>query len=110
MERQYHNLLVSEDSAGQKEQVFCWDGNVAAKGLNFQEYEEGMSGGYAVLLVISPGRDYHWYRQEADGTWSHKPGSYAVETGVIDPIADARKKKYTSIVGYYYITEVCDID
>lgn len=30
MERQYHNLLVSEDSAGQKEQSFYWDGNVAA--------------------------------------------------------------------------------
>lgn len=28
--RQYHNLLVSEDKAEQKEQTFYWDGNVAA--------------------------------------------------------------------------------
>lgn len=28
--RQYHNLLVSEDKAGQIEQTFYWDGNVAA--------------------------------------------------------------------------------
>ncbi|MDE5950999.1 MAG: hypothetical protein K2H12_05415, partial [Acetatifactor sp.] len=28
--RQYHNLLISEDSAGHKEQAFYWDGNVAA--------------------------------------------------------------------------------
>lgn len=28
--RQYHNLLVSEDKAEQKEQIFYWDGNVAA--------------------------------------------------------------------------------
>jgi hypothetical protein len=26
-------------------------------------------------LVISPGHDYHWYRRDEDGTWSHKPGS-----------------------------------
>ena len=40
--------------------------------------------GYAVLLVIWPNRDYHWYRQDADGTWSHKPGSTKVITGVVD--------------------------
>lgn len=29
-----------------------------------------------VYLVIWPGRDYHWYRQDVpDGMWSHKPGS-----------------------------------
>ena len=28
--RQYHNLLMSEDKAEQKEQTFYWDGNVAA--------------------------------------------------------------------------------
>ncbi len=24
-------------------------------------------------------RDYHWYRQNGDGTWSHKPGSWLPE-------------------------------
>src|SRR3989338_8258957 len=28
-----------------------------------------------VGLVIDPYNDYHFYRQEKDGTWSHKPGS-----------------------------------
>ena len=60
------------------------------------------------MLVIWPNRDYHWYRQDADGTWSHKPGSTKVITGVVDPVADARERGYTSIVGYYYITEACD--
>jgi hypothetical protein len=27
-----------------------------------------------VALVIWPGVDYHWYRQDHDGCWSHKPG------------------------------------
>lgn len=31
--------------------------------------------GYAkVMSFISPGRDFHWYRQEADGMWAHKRG------------------------------------
>ena len=78
-------------------------------GLDFKEYEEGMEGGYAVLLVIEPGSDYHWYRQDIDGTWSHKLGDSKVITGVEDPVIDALSKNYTTIVGYYYITEVCDV-
>ena len=35
-------------------------------------------GYYKVALVIAPNRDYHWYRQNYDGTWSHKPGGTAV--------------------------------
>jgi hypothetical protein len=31
--------------------------------------------GWYVALVIWPGRDYHWYRQDNGGCWSHKPGS-----------------------------------
>jgi hypothetical protein len=32
---------------------------------------------HKVFLVIAPdpaNPDYHWYRQDADKTWSHKPG------------------------------------
>jgi len=28
-----------------------------------------------VALVVDPGTDYHWYRLDTSGTWSHKPGS-----------------------------------
>jgi hypothetical protein len=31
--------------------------------------------GWYVALVIWPGQDYHWYRQDNVGCWSHKPGS-----------------------------------
>lgn len=27
-----------------------------------------------VDLVVAPGIDYHWYRQDENGRWSHKPG------------------------------------
>jgi len=29
-------------------------------------------GAYKVALFINPGNDYHWYRQNPDGIWSHK--------------------------------------
>lgn len=28
--------------------------------------------------MVAPYQDYHWARQNADGTWSHKPGGTAV--------------------------------
>jgi hypothetical protein len=34
--------------------------------------------GWYVALVIWPGQDYHWYRQDKNGCWSHKPGSTPV--------------------------------
>lgn len=33
--------------------------------------------GWYVALVIWPGADYHWYRQDNVGCWSHKPGQTA---------------------------------
>ena len=33
--------------------------------------------GWYVALVIWPNVDYHWYRQDNVGCWSHKPGSTA---------------------------------
>ena len=33
--------------------------------------------GWYVALVIWPNFDYHWYRQDANGCWSHKPGGTA---------------------------------
>jgi hypothetical protein len=29
---------------------------------------------HQVALVVSPGWDYHWYRKDRDGRWSHKMG------------------------------------
>jgi RHS repeat-associated protein len=31
-------------------------------------------GYHKVQLVLAPGVDYHWYRQDQGGNWSHKPG------------------------------------
>ncbi len=34
----------------------------------------GKRGYYSVYLVSADGVDYHWYRQDKGGKWSHKPG------------------------------------
>lgn len=34
--------------------------------------------GHLVALVVAPGWDYHWYRKDRTGWWSHKPGGTAV--------------------------------
>ena len=34
----------------------------------------GKRGYYSVYLVSADGIDYHWYRQDKGGMWSHKPG------------------------------------
>ena len=34
--------------------------------------------GHLVALVVGPGWDYHWYRKDENGCWSHKPGGTPV--------------------------------
>ena len=44
-------------------------------------------GFYKIFLALDPMNDYHWYKQDSNSFWSHKPGS----TSVTD--VDASKKK-----------------
>ncbi|ECI7593179.1 hypothetical protein S958_003652 [Salmonella enterica subsp. enterica] len=32
-------------------------------------------GYHKIYLVIAPSVDYHWYREDSKGSWSHKPGN-----------------------------------
>ena len=68
---------------------------------------------YKVALVIAPGQDYHWYRQNPDGTWSHKRGHLNVSKedasgNIIDCPATCDRYysvflNYSNFVGYYII-------
>ena len=74
---------------------------------------------YKVALVVSPGNalgagnDYHWYRQNPDGTWSHKPGLLAVsnkDSGgeiIVDPRTANRNPpgpvNYTEFCGCFCV-------
>ena len=35
----------------------------------------GVEFGHVVALVIAPGKDFHWYRRDRNGMWSHKVGT-----------------------------------
>ncbi|WP_052675804.1 hypothetical protein [Paenibacillus sp. IHBB 10380] len=68
---------------------------------------------YKVALVISPGYDYHWYRQDSDGGWSHKRGLTAIDyrdassNFIVDPNTANRNYgdlNYSTWGGYYMVT------
>lgn len=37
-----------------------------------------LPGFYKIFLALDINNDYHWYKQNSDGYWSHKPGSTEV--------------------------------
>jgi hypothetical protein len=69
----------------------------------------GPGHGWYVALVIWPGTDYHWYRQDKVGCWSHKPGQTAARNTDNSgrPITDPRtcnRGPYTNFCTYMITT------
>lgn len=63
---------------------------------------------HKVALVIWPGNDYHWYRQDDNGRWSHKPdGGLATDKdtqgNLIDDPETANRGPYTTFCGYFCV-------
>jgi hypothetical protein len=65
---------------------------------------------YLVALVVAPGPgfiDYHWYRKNSEGFWSHKPGGTAARNvdnsnRIITDPATCNRGPYTQFCGYFY--------
>ena len=63
--------------------------------------------GHFIALVIWPGHDFHWYRLDSNGMWSHKPGSSAAintdSSGelISDPIS-CNRGPYKDFCGFYH--------
>jgi|GEM_PF-3333116 len=65
------------------------------------------SGKTKIALVIWPGADFHWYRQDSDGLWSHKPGGTQATNvdssgALITNPETADRGPYTEFVGYFF--------
>ena len=65
-----------------------------------------------MALVIWPGYDFHWYRQDSDGRWSHKPGGTQATNrdnsgALITNPETANRGYYTQFVGYYFTPSDC---
>lgn len=83
------------------------------------KYTTCRPGCYKVALVIAPEQDYHWYRQNSDGTWSHKLGPSPVtnvDAGnqiITDPETCnrnySRNLNYEEFVGFYEVSPVDQI-
>lgn len=102
---------------GRIEQLVSIDANNC--GFTFREVEKNercSPSSYKIALAIAPERDFHWYRQNSDGTWSHKPGGYPVKNTdyqneiIYDPeICDRRNShssngtNYLEFIGFYEI-------
>lgn len=74
------------------------------------KYDACPAGTYKVALVAySNNWDYHWYRQDADGYWSHKPGTTPLtnldNSGnlIIDP-ETADRGGYDLFLGFYAVS------
>lgn len=65
---------------------------------------------YLVALVIAPGPgfvDFHWYRKNSEGFWSHKPGGTAARNTdnsgkLITNPETCNRGPYTQFCGYFY--------
>ena len=59
----------------------------------------GRKGYYSVYLVVDNGIDYHWFRQDKGGYWSHKPGRTPVKN--LDASGKMIKNPAKADVGNY---------
>ena len=76
----------------------------------FYSLDEGI-----IYLTEVADMDYHWYRQNSDGTWSHKPGHTEVintdedEKVIYDPEICNRtssRNDYSVFVGYFAVNSL----
>ncbi len=63
---------------------------------------------HQVALVIAPGWDFHWYRRDSSGRWSHKPGGGEATNldssdNIITDPRTADRGAYTIFCGCYCV-------
>ena len=122
----YQNLITAEG----KKLLINVNADAITAGFTFKEVsrtEMCSNGTYKVALVVAPytgdenyRADYHWYRQNPDGTWSHKPGGRTVrnvdnsEVIIWDPTSADRYEVledetilyYSHVIGFYQVTPI----
>ncbi len=73
------------------------------------QYDICPEGTYKVALIYGA-NDYHWYRQNSDGSWSHKPGNTPATNldyngeSIWDPIYASHDPGYTIFYGYFCVS------
>ncbi len=76
-------------------------------GRTLDEAKSRCGEGCCLVALVLSDTDYHWYREDDDGTWSHKPGSTdAVTTDALgqpitDPTTANHNYRNTSGINYH---------
>lgn len=104
----YHSAQYTALTCASVQPAAVADGLVAAA-----NFTQSLTDGWYVALVIWPNVDFHWYRQDKVGCWSHKPGGTPVkntdDSG--NPITDpktANRGGYTQFCSYM-VTRPCKV-
>lgn len=63
--------------------------------------------GHFIALVIWPGNDFHWYRQDSNTKWSHKPGQTPARNtdnsgALISDPRTCNRGSYSNFCGFYH--------
>lgn len=72
------------------------------------QYATCPAGMYKVALVMTASGEYHWYRQDSSGKWSHKNGPTTAtnlddaNNEILDPWT-ANRGDYVNFLGYYAV-------
>lgn len=86
---------------------------VADKLTASANFSQAISDGWYVALVIWPNVDFHWYRQDKGGCWSHKPGGTAARNTdnsnkIIKDPQTADRGNYTQFCSFM-VTRPCKV-
>lgn len=111
--RMFSPLEPFEDNTTKKKYINMVTNDIQKLGWSIQKYDadltEDLTGGYFIAMALIPmENEYHFYRQDKDGTWSCKRGAASVESGIKDPQVDAFENGYDLFVGYFYIKKECE--
>lgn len=104
----YHGAMYTQLTCASVQPAAIADGLVAAA-----NFTTAIADGFYVALVIWPNVDFHWYRQDKAGCWSHKPGGTAArntdESGkIIQDPKTCNRGNYTQFCSYM-ITRPCKV-
>ena len=100
----YIKQYLAGDEESNRNLVNVVKADMDVVGLNFDEYESGMTGGKRVALVVQPGNDYHWYvYDESTGTWYNKHGTTEATNKRIIDIDEDGKPIYGDIMTDYTV-------
>lgn len=104
----YHNAQYTALTCASVQPAAVADGLVAAA-----NFTTAVADGYYVALVIWPNVDFHWYRQDKGGCWSHKPGGTAARNTdnankIIKDPKTADRGGYTQFCSYM-VTRPCKV-